>query len=65
MDSKENIFKNPWVAIGLPALTILLGTQILKALFPLLLYVLGDRFRLDGREYRCPGPRLIQCQLPC
>lgn len=44
MDQKENLFKNPWVAIGLPALTLLLGIQILKALFPLLLYVLGDRF---------------------
>jgi len=44
MDTKENLFANPWVAIGLPALTILLGTQIVRALFPLLLYVLGDRF---------------------
>lgn len=44
MDSKDNLFTNPWVAIGLPAITILLGTQMLRALFPLLLYVLGDRF---------------------
>ena len=44
MDGNDNLFKNPWVAMGLPALTLLLGTQIIKALFPLLLYVLGDRF---------------------
>lgn len=44
MDSKNNLFTNPWVAIGLPALTLLFGIQILRALFPLLLYVLGDRF---------------------
>lgn len=43
MPSNKNIlFTNPWVSIGLPALTLLLGTQILRALFPLLLYVLGD-----------------------
>lgn len=44
MNSKNNLFTNAWVAIGLPALTLLFGIQILRALFPLLLYVLGDRF---------------------
>ncbi|HUM71942.1 MAG TPA: hypothetical protein PLK31_24200, partial [Chloroflexota bacterium] len=43
MNTKNNVLTNPWVAIGLPALTILLGVQLLRALFPLLLYVLGDR----------------------
>ncbi len=39
----NSLFANHWVSIGLPALTILLGVQLLRALFPLLLYVLGDR----------------------
>lgn len=43
MNTKDNLLANPWAAIGLPALTILLGVQLLRALFPLLLYVLGDR----------------------
>lgn len=42
MPAKNNLFTNPWVAMGLPALTLLFGIQILKALFPLLLYNLGD-----------------------
>lgn len=43
MNTKNDLFTNLWAAIGLPALTILLGVQLLRALFPLLLYVLGDR----------------------
>ncbi|MBE7530601.1 MAG: hypothetical protein HND44_19935 [Chloroflexi bacterium] len=43
MNTKNNLLTNPWAAVGLPALTILLGVQLLRALFPLLLYVLGDR----------------------
>ncbi|MCP4363035.1 MAG: hypothetical protein GY796_33940 [Chloroflexi bacterium] len=39
---RDNLFTNPWVALGLPALTLLFGIQILRALFPYLLYVLGD-----------------------
>lgn len=42
MLTKNNHFTNPWAAFALPALTLLLGVQILRALFPLLLYVLGD-----------------------
>lgn len=43
MNTKNDLLTNPWAAVGLPALTILLGVQLLRALFPLLLYVLGDR----------------------
>lgn len=43
MQTRNNLFTNPWVVMGLPALTVLLGVQLLRALFPLLLYVLGDR----------------------
>jgi endonuclease/exonuclease/phosphatase family metal-dependent hydrolase len=42
MNTKNNLLTNPWVSMGLPALTVLLGVQLLRALFPLLLYVLGD-----------------------
>lgn len=43
MSSKDHTVTGLWAAIGLPALTMLFGIQILRALFPLLLYVLGDR----------------------
>ncbi len=43
MPGKDHTFTTLWAAIGLPALTMLFGIQILRALFPLLLYVLGDR----------------------
>ena len=36
-----------WVAIGLPALTIVLGLQMLRALLPLTVYVLRDRMGWD------------------